>query len=279
MKSVVWGDFGSGGRFQRRQIENVYRALLSRPARLVTEDDLLKPVLEARTTTTKRAASYLSAVLRHSRLGDPARRAALDDAVPERARDRVLSDDEVARIFASDSPALDRDFFRGLVLTAQRSGDLATMQIEDVDVDAAVWNFQMQKSRSRATVHLPLSEAMLGLIRARVGARTHGSVFLGQRGGEIGNLGRRLRVLQSASSTASWSWHDCRRTSRTWMGRAGVPSYVAERALGHTVRGVEAVYDRWSYEPELRKAFEAVAAELARIESGGKVVRLSDRGR
>jgi hypothetical protein len=49
------------------------------------------------------------------------------------------------------------------------------------------------------------------------------------------------------------------------MSRAGVLPRHAEMALGHVVPGVEGVYDRHSYADEKRAAFEALAAQVARI--------------
>jgi hypothetical protein len=49
------------------------------------------------------------------------------------------------------------------------------------------------------------------------------------------------------------------------MSRAGVPSDHAERCLGHVVGGVRGVYDRHRYTEEMRQAYEALAALIARI--------------
>jgi len=49
------------------------------------------------------------------------------------------------------------------------------------------------------------------------------------------------------------------------MSRAGVPSDHAERCLGHVVGGVRGVYDRHRYNEEMRQAYEALAALIARI--------------
>ena len=43
---------------------------------------------------------------------------------------------------------------------------------------------------------------------------------------------------------AAWVLHDLRRSARSLMARAGVADHIAERTLGHTIRGVEGVYNR-----------------------------------
>jgi hypothetical protein len=51
----------------------------------------------------------------------------------------------------------------------------------------------------------------------------------------------------------------------TLMSRAGVPSDLAERCLGHTIGGVRGTYDRHEFYAEKRGAFEALAVQIERI--------------
>ena len=59
--------------------------------------------------------------------------------------------------------------------------------------------------------------------------------------------------------------HDCRRTARSLMSRAGVDSDHAERCLGHVIGGVRGVYDQHKYLPEMQRAYDALAALIERI--------------
>jgi integrase len=63
----------------------------------------------------------------------------------------------------------------------------------------------------------------------------------------------------------AWVIHDLRRTARSLMSRAGVRPDIAERVLGHAIRGVEGVYDRHSYEDEKGEALNQLAALVERI--------------
>ncbi len=83
--------------------------------------------------------------------------------------------------------------------------------------------------------------------------------------------------IAKTSPTATQSWlrrwcereeiqpaftpHDCRRTAATRMGDAGVEPFIIERALNHTLLGVMAVYNRAEYETER----VAAALELERV--------------
>ena len=62
-----------------------------------------------------------------------------------------------------------------------------------------------------------------------------------------------------------WTFHDLRRTARTLLARAGVRDDIAERCLGHVIKGVEKVYNRYAYLDEKRVAFAALAALVFRI--------------
>jgi integrase len=65
--------------------------------------------------------------------------------------------------------------------------------------------------------------------------------------------------------TKPWTLHDLRRSARSLMVRAGVKEEVAERCLAHVIGGVRGVYNRHAYLEEKRAAFEALAAQVARI--------------
>ena len=59
--------------------------------------------------------------------------------------------------------------------------------------------------------------------------------------------------------------HDLRRSARTWMSKAGVPSDHAERVLGHVIGGVRGIYDRHAYFDEKKLALEKLAAQITAI--------------
>ena len=60
------------------------------------------------------------------------------------------------------------------------------------------------------------------------------------------------------------------------MSRAGVRPDIAERVLGHAIKGVEGVYDRHSYRDEKAHALRSLAALVESIANAprGKVLTL-----
>jgi integrase len=83
-----------------------------------------------------------------------------------------------------------------------------------------------------------------------------------------------LRKENSAAELPRWTLHDLRRTARSLMSRAGVPSDHAERCLGHVLPGIRGTYDRHEYINEKRHAFEALASlvDLIAIPPASNVV-------
>ena len=64
-----------------------------------------------------------------------------------------------------------------------------------------------------------------------------------------------LRADNPDAELLRWTLHDLRRTARSLMSRAGVPSDHAERCLGHVLPGIRGTYDRHEYLNEKRRAF------------------------
>jgi integrase len=66
----------------------------------------------------------------------------------------------------------------------------------------------------------------------------------------------------------AFTLHDLRRTARTQLAALGVRREVAERCLGHAIRGVEGTYDRHDHFKERRAALEQWTAVLTDAERG-----------
>jgi hypothetical protein len=62
-----------------------------------------------------------------------------------------------------------------------------------------------------------------------------------------------------------WQHRDLRRTARTLLARAGVNREVSEHCLGHVLPIIERTYNRYSYLPEKRAAFEQLAELIGSI--------------
>jgi integrase len=199
----------------------------------------------------------------------------------DRERERVLSDDEIRDLWtAADSvtePACFAAYVIGLLVTATRRGEAADMATTELDGD--VWTIPAARYKTKRDHVIPLSASALDMIRsvapdkpARnahfVFSTTNGAVaFAGFSKSKtaLDKAIAELREREGRPPMEDWTLHDLRRTARTLLARAGVRDDIAERCLGHVIKGVEKVYNRYAYLDEKRAAFEALAALVLRI--------------
>jgi integrase len=184
----------------------------------------------------------------------------------EQARDRALSDDELKAVWATHCGVFS-DYVRFLLLTAARRNEVAGMTWGEVDGD----NWTLPASRNKTGVDLvrPLSKAAQDILASLPKA---GEFVWSTNDGitPIGGFSKFKLHFDNVSGTQGWHIHDLRRTARSLMSRAGVPSDHAERCLGHVIGGVRGVYDRHEYHAEKQQAFEALAALIERIVTGAQ---------
>jgi integrase len=192
----------------------------------------------------------------------------------ERARKRILSDEEIRDVWKALDiarvPAPYPAYVRTLLLTAQRRDEVAHMRWEEIEDET--WVIPAERYKTKIPNAVPVTAA----VRALLGARQKGHAFSTTRGKKpFTGFSKAKRALEQKiaelrkdderKSMPRWVLHDLRRTARSLMSRAGVPSDIAERVLGHVIPGVRGVYDRHSYEAEKRDALERLAAQIDRI--------------
>src|SRR5262249_29215479 len=166
----------------------------------------------------------------------------------ELARERVLTDDELRKIWAAGNGVFG-SFIRFLLLTGARRGEAA--QMERDEVAAGDWTLPAARNKTKVDLVRPLSKAAQAIVEDDAGLPgPHVSdaksewVFTTDGLTPISGFSKFKVAFDKASGTDSWTLHDLRRTARSLMSRAGVPSDHAERCLGHVIGGVRGVYDR-----------------------------------
>src|SRR5262249_51801836 len=107
---------------------------------------------------------------------------------------------------------------------------------------------------------LPLSGAAAELLRQHF---PEGAKWAFEHLGPFAPLKRQLDA--NVAQVAPWHIHDIRHTVRSLLPRVVLPDGhrvtpdIAELCLGHKLKGMRKVYDHYTYEPEMRTAFEALA--------------------
>jgi integrase len=174
-----------------------------------------------------------------------------------KARDRVLSDDEIRAVWAgAERVGVFGQYLQFLLLTAVRRNEAARMTWSEVR--DGIWCIPPERMKAGAEHVVPLSGAALDVL-AKLPNGDGEFVF------SIGGFSRLKRTFDEAVPLAPWRLHDLRRTARSLMARAGISDEVGERCLAHVIGGVRGTYNRHAYLDEKRQAFEALAALVERI--------------
>jgi integrase len=189
-------------------------------------------------------------------------------SIAERARSRVLSDDELRLVWlaAEQDKGPFGPFVRFVLLTASRRGESAGLRRSELSDGGKVWTIPASRYKSGRDVVIPLSAAAQKIIATQPALGDFAFTVDGSR--PLGDFDGRKQEFDKVHGVRDYVLHDLRRTSRTLLSRAGISADVAERALGHSLTGVRATYDRFAYLDQKRQAFEALAALIERIVRG-----------
>jgi integrase len=193
----------------------------------------------------------------------------------QRRRQRVLSDDELKAVWRV-TEASQKAFgylVRFLLLTATRRTESAAMRCNEIAGDE--WIIPQERYKTGLELVIPLSLAAQAVLAAVPRIGKSGFVFTTDGKRPLAGFSKfkrkfdaevrlELRKENPEAELSRWTLHDLRRTARSLMSRAGVPSDHAERCRGHVLPGIR-IYDRHEYLLEKRYAFEALAALVDRI--------------
>jgi integrase len=179
----------------------------------------------------------------------------------EQARSRILNDDELRAIWktTADYPVYGA-LLRFILLTATRRNEAGKMRWAELN-GGRTWIIPAARYKTNLDHVIPLSALALSVLPERNGE----FVFTKNGHQAMGGYERHKQAIDEASGVSGWVIHDLRRTARSLLSRAGVPSDHAERCLGHVIPGVRGVYDRHEYFEEKARAFEALAGQVQRI--------------
>jgi integrase len=184
-------------------------------------------------------------------------------------RERILNDDELRALWKAterkaaeggekDVPGVFSGLVRILLLSAQRLEKVRTMRWDDIDADG-VWTIPTGAREKSTAGSLKLPKTAVDIIRSHPRFASNAHVFAGIGSGPFNNMSVAKATLDKASGVNGWRLHDLRRTARSLMSRADVRPDIAERVLGHAIKGVEGIYDRHRYDAEKADALQRLA--------------------
>jgi integrase len=189
----------------------------------------------------------------------------------EKARERVLSDLELASLMAvADIEGYPFGYaIKLLVLTGQRRSEVAEMKWLEIDLEGRTWTIPGSRSKNGHAHEVPLSAAAINVIRSLPRFLNSEYVFTTTGRSPISGFGRAKNRFDDVLGFAEWRTHDLRRTTASGMARLGVGPHVIEKVLNHKtgiISGVAAVYNRYAYENEKREALERWAIHISSLQ-------------
>lgn len=221
-----------------------------------------------------------------------------------KARGRVLDHDEIRGLWENAESGMHRLTALALkmvLVTGQRPGEVAGMHRDEIE--GRVWTIPARRRGKTETSHavyltdtaLELTDtarAELDRLHERRARPWGGFLFETGLGKPVTNAAlcraaeRHAGAMRAkdAAPWGRWTPHDLRRTMRTGLSASHVRPDIAEMVIGHTRKGIIAVYDLHGFEAERRAALEAWEARLLHIVAGrdpdalgGNVIQIGAR--
>src|SRR5262249_46564837 len=144
---------------------------------------------------------------------------------------------------ADKSGAVFAAMLQFILLTATRRTEAARMAHDELT--GAEWVIPGERYKTKQSHLIPCCEMALAVL-AQLPKRGP-FVFSTDGRTPVSGFSKAKREFDKACGCSGWTLHDLRRTARSLMSRAGVSADHAERALGHVLPGVRAVYDLHEY--------------------------------
>jgi integrase len=156
-----------------------------------------------------------------------------------RPKDRVLTDDEIRKVWHACPDDPFGRIVKLLLLCGQRVGETSKITAGMIGPDTITIPAAITKNKRKHT--FPFPEMARPLF--------HDLTYNG--------FGKAKARLDKESGVTGWTLHDLRRTFASGLAGQGVPIPVIERLLNHisgTFSGVVGVYQRYDFMPEMRDA-------------------------
>jgi integrase len=185
-------------------------------------------------------------------------------------RKRVLKDPELKLVWKA---AKEQGYPYGtivqlLILTGQRRGEIANLRwpwINEKKRTICLPDWVCKNSKEHTFPYGNLAARILNTVPRR---NSTDLLFPSKASDERSLSGWSKYKKELADGVEAWTLHDLRRTFRTNHAKIGTSSQIGERLINHAaavVTEVEAIYDQYTYLPEMRQAVTNYERHLSRL--------------
>ncbi|MFL9871368.1 tyrosine-type recombinase/integrase [Paraburkholderia megapolitana] len=162
------------------------------------------------------------------------------------------------------------------ILTATRTGDSLYAAWSEFDLSVALWTIPAERTKAKREHRVPLSSAVVTLLKALPTFGDDGFVFEGMKYNKpLSNMA--MLTLLKRMGHDDLTTHGFRSTFRDWVAECTTfPNEVAEMALAHAIRDkTESAYRRGDLLDKRRELMQAWADYIDR-QSGANVIPLQE---
>ena len=190
-------------------------------------------------------------------------------------RDRMHSEQELVQLFTiirdSEVYAGYLRFIQLIMHTGARASEISQAHIRDFDFVENIWSIPKELSKGGQAFFRPLLPQTVAILKVQINNRgPEQPLFPGPEGEPVvQNMHYRCsREIKEWGESylkgykTDWVVHDFRRTMRTAVSRWTKNDKIAEMMLGHKVKGIHAVYNRYEYMDEMRVVYRHWLAYL-----------------
>lgn len=174
----------------------------------------------------------------------------------EQPRDRVLSDLELRKLWRFRFTPEMRKALRFMIVTGMRKCEALGLMWDDIEGDVAT--IPAQRTKTGREYRIILNSLALEQLKPN----NHTHCFLSNRGTPFSPWAMNVRFRKLEFT---FTPHDLRRTFATNAARWGIERFIISKLLCHADTSITAVYDRYDYEKEKRKAMEVIDQRLREI--------------
>jgi integrase len=225
---------------------------------------IIEPIWQTKNQTAARLRGRIEAILdwctvRKFRQGDnPARWSGHLDQILPAAR-KIAKLEHHASLPYAELPAFVAELSKRqgtgaralqfLIMTAARTSEVLLARWDEFDFENAVWEIPASRMKARRSHRVPLTDAMVRLLKAlprEAPGRPGALVFIGSRSSKP--LGKMIlpNLVDEILGKGRATPHGMRASFRTWCAeQSNFPREIAEQALAHSVgSAVEQSYQR-----------------------------------
>jgi len=175
------------------------------------------------------------------------------------SRDRYLNDDELRKVWETANLVGHPygTLVNLLLLTGQRRSEIVGLKWSWIDEKEKTLTFPKDFTKTGVIHTIPLTPMMMDVFETIPRLNDHLYPAYGRTKGTFQGFSKCKRRFDDECPIDHWTLHDLRRTFATHLASLRVQPHIIERILNHssgTISGVAAIYNRFSYQDEMREA-------------------------